>query len=143
MGLMHSLEKNSSRRHYSSRIIIMISISGSQRRKKKQGIPRQPCSVRRKRGRPTAGPPLLSFSCVPHIASFIIMRKSNNRLPLFFLMDVLSGHFYNVYIFYIYIIDFFILDNSEPVQLLMGQVVFCGKLCLGGSRRFLPGGGRL
>ena len=45
--------------------------------------------------------------------------------------------------FYIYIIDFFILDNSQPVRLLMGQVVFFGKLCLGGSKRFLPGGGRL
>jgi len=43
----------------------MQTYGGSQRRKKKQGIPQQPCDVRRKRGRLTAGPPLLSFSCVP------------------------------------------------------------------------------
>ena len=40
--------------------------------KKKQGIPRHPCVSRRKRGCPTAGSPLLSFSCVPHESIFIL-----------------------------------------------------------------------
>ena len=58
----------------------MNSISGSQRRKKKQGIPRHPCDVRRKRGRPTAGPPLLSFSCVPLAKEFLEQGKSLKKL---------------------------------------------------------------
>ena len=49
--------------------------SGPQRRKKNQGIPRHPCASRRKRGCPTAGPPLISFSCVPHMPLLIIMRN--------------------------------------------------------------------
>ena len=64
--------------------LYMNSISGSQRRKKNQGIPRQPCVSRRKRGCPTAGSPLISFSCVPHISLFIIMRNTYIRLAPFF-----------------------------------------------------------
>ena len=43
--------------------------------KKKQGIPQHPCDVRRIRGRPTAGPPLLSFSCVPLLYIFRLNLK--------------------------------------------------------------------
>ena len=103
----NQVEKNSYQRHYNSRIIYINPLSGSQRRKKKQGIPRQQCAVRRKRGRPTAGPPLLSFSCVPLAKPFSKQIKPDYKYafllffyPIFlFLLRFFAGVFFSYEIF--------------------------------------------
>lgn len=69
-----------------------IFVGGPQRRKKKQGIPRHPCDSRRKRGCPTAGPPLLSFSCVP--PPKIFQMKSYYKFILYYPLSFRPSRFY-------------------------------------------------